>query len=179
MAKIITEYPQFFTATCLDWKQLLRPDKYKNLITDSMQFLVEKNRVIIYGFVIMINHLHIIWQMCAGINRSSLQRDFLKFTAQMMKRDLQRNHLQTLSQLLVNAKDRKYQFWERNALSVDIWSERVLEQKLKYIHENPVRAGLCRFPEEYKYSSALFYKTGIDNLRAGKTRWRFLTHYRE
>src|SRR5204863_8661035 len=129
------------------------------------------NRVIIYGFVIMVNHLHITWQMCAGIDRSYLQRDFLKFTAQMMKRDLQRNHLLVLSQFLVNAKDREYQFWERNALSVDIWTEKVLKQKLKYIHENPVRAGLCRFPEEYKYSSALFYKTGIDN-------WRFLTHYR-
>src|SRR5205823_10486750 len=124
-----------------------------------------------YGFVIMINHLHIIWQMLAGIGRSSLQRDFLKFTAQMMQRDLRKNHPRVLSHFLVNAKDREYQFWERNPLSVEIWSEKVLKQKLKYLHENPVRAGLCQFPEQYKYSSALFYKTGIDN-------WGFLTHYR-
>jgi len=57
-------------------------------------------------------------------------------------------------------------------LSVEIWSEKVLKQKLKYLHKNPVRAGLCRFHEEYKYSSALFYKTGVDNLG-------FLTHYRD
>jgi len=172
MAKIITAYPQFFTATCLEWKKLLKADKYKDLVTDSMQFLVEKKRVIIYGFVIMINHLHIIWQMQAGIERSNLQRDFLKFTAQMIKRDLQKKHPQVLFHFLVAAKDREYQFWERNPLSVDIWSEKVLKQKLKYLHENPVRAGLCQFPEEYKYSSALFYKTGIDN-------WGFLTHYRD
>jgi len=73
---------------------------------------------------------------------------------------------------LVNAKDRQYQFWKRNPLTVEIWSEKVLKQKLKYLHENPVKAGLCRFPEEYKYSSALFYKTGIDN-------WGFLIHYRD
>jgi len=71
----------------------------------------------------------------------------------------------------VNAKDRQYQFWKRNPLTVEIWSEKGLKQK-KYLHENPVKAGLCRFPEEYKYSSALFYKTGIDN-------WGFLIHYRD
>ena len=77
-----------------------------------------------------------------------------------------------LESYLVNAKDREYQFWERNALSVEIWSEKVLIQKLNYIHENPVRAGLYIYPEDYKYSSALFYKTGIDN-------WGFLTHFRD
>ena len=77
-----------------------------------------------------------------------------------------------LSQFLVNAKDRKYQFWERNPLSVDLLSEKVIVEKLKYIHENPVRAGFCSYPEEYKYSSAALYKTGIDN-------WKFLTHLRD
>jgi len=66
----------------------------------------------------------------------------------------------------------EHQFWERNALSFEILSEKVLIQKLRYIHENPVRAGLCIYPEDYKYSSALFYKTGIDN-------WGFLTHFRD
>ncbi len=172
MANIISEYPQFFTATILEWKQLLKRDKYKDIIIGGMRFLVKEQRVIIYGFVIMINHIHIIWQMQPKIKRSHLQRDFLKFTAQKIKRDLEHNHPQVLSHFLVNAKDREYQFWERNPLSVDIWSEKVLKQKLRYLHENPVRAGVCRFPEEYKYSSALFYKTGIDN-------WGFLTHYRD
>ena len=33
----------------------------------------------------------------------------------------------------------------KNALTVDLWSEKVLIQKLRYIHENPVRAGLCKY----------------------------------
>jgi len=94
-------------------------------------------------------------------------KNFLKFTAQKIQRDLIKNHPRVLSHFFVDAADRKYQFWERNPLSVEIWSEKVLKQKLRYLHENPVRAGLCRFPEEYKYSSALFYKTGIDH-------WGFL-----
>ena len=134
--------------------------------------MVLEKRVVIYGFVIMINHLHIIWQMQAGVKRSNVQRDFLKFTAQQIQKDLRRNHPQVLSHFLVNARDRKYQFWERNPLSIEIWSEKTLKQKLNYLHENPVRAGICRFPEEYKYSSALLYKTGIDH-------WGFLTHFRD
>ena len=172
MLSIITEYPQFFTATNLEWKKLLEPEKYKDIIIDSMRFIVNDKRVIIYCFVIMPNHMHLIWQMQAGREREDVQRDFLKHTAQTIKEDMIINYPSALPGYLVNAKDRKYQFWERNALSVDIWSEKVLVQKLDYIHQNPVRAGLCLYPEDYKYSSALFYKTGIDN-------WGFLTHYRD
>lgn len=81
------------------------------------------------------------------------------------------HHKKELADYLVNAKDRTYQFWERNALSIDLWTEEVLVQKLNYLHQNPVRAGLANFPDHYKYSSAMFYKAGIDN-------WRFLTHYK-
>ena len=172
MAEIITEYPHFFTATNLEWKKLLLRDKYKDIIIESMRFLVKEKRVIIYGFVIMYNHIHIIWQLQAGRKRGEVQRDFLKHTAQEIKKDMLINHADELKAYLVNAKDREYQFWERNALSIEIWSEKVLLEKLNYMHENPVRAGICRFPEDYKYTSAQFYSTGKDN-------WGFLTHIRD
>ena len=172
MANIITEYPHFFTATNLNWKKLLAPNKYKDIVIESMRFLVDDKRVIIYGFVIMDNHIHIIWQLQAGRKRNDVQRDFLKYTAQLIKKDMMKNDPDELKEFLVNAKDRKYQFWERNPLSVEIWSEKVLLQKLKYIHENPVRAGICKYPDDYKYSSVLLYKFGKDN-------WGFLTHLRD
>ena len=109
--------------------------------------------------------------MRAGRKRDNVQRDFLKHTAQCIKDDMMKHHKKELANYLVNAKDRTYQFWERNALSIDLWREEVLLQKLNYLHQNPVRAGLTALPEQYNYSSALFYKTGIDN-------WSFLTHYR-
>lgn len=170
MPSFITDYPQFFTATNLEWKPLLKQDKYKDIIISSMDFLVADKRVIIYAFVIMHNHFHIIWQMQPGIKRHALQRDFLKFTAQKIKKNMLRFDKKELLQFKVDAKDRKFQFWERNPLSVDLWSREVLMQKLNYMHQNPVRAGLCNHAEEYKYSSAKFYKTGTDN-------WGFLTHF--
>ena len=171
MPSFVTEYPQFFTATNLEWKKLLKPGKYKDIIVNSLLFLTRDKRIVIYAFVIMDNHLHLIWQMQPDNEPGDVQRDFLKYTAQQIKKDLQKNHPAVLLHFKVGAKDREYQFWERNALSVELRTDKVFRQKLEYIHWNPVKAGLCKLPEDYLYSSALFYETGID-------KWGFLTHYR-
>ena len=127
---MITEYPHFFTATNFEWKSLLAHDKYKDIVIDSMRFLVRSKRVIIYGFVIMDSHIHIIWQLQAGRKREDVQRDFLKYTAQQIKKDMLANHPNNIKEFFVNAKDRKYQFWERNPLSIEIWSD--LDSNLPY-----------------------------------------------
>ena len=163
------EYVQFFTVTVLEWKHLLKPDKYKQIVLDSLQFLVANKRIKVYGFVIMINHIHLIWHIQRGHKRENVQRDFLKYTAQRIKSDLEKNHQKVLPLFLVNAKDRKHQIWERNPLSIDIWSREVFWQKLHYMHLNPVRAGVSKCPEEYYWFSAMFYHTGKDN-------FGFLTH---
>ncbi|MEO7312306.1 MAG: hypothetical protein ABIX01_18030 [Chitinophagaceae bacterium] len=107
-------FPQYFTATILEWKPLLKPDKYKTIITDSLAFLVGDNRVKVYGFVIMMNYIHIIWQVKAGHKLQDVQHSFMKFTAQMIKMDLQKNHPKVLEHFYVGAKDRLFQIWERN-----------------------------------------------------------------
>jgi len=145
---MITEYPQFFTATILEWKKLLAPDKYKDIIMDSLRFLVANKRIKLYGFVIMPNHLHLIWQRMDSINQSDVQRDFLKYTAQQIKFDLQVNHPSVLKQLEVNVKDRTYQIWEHRPLSVPLWSSYVFQQKRDYIHNNPIQ-------EKWKLSELL------------------------
>jgi REP-associated tyrosine transposase len=170
---LITEYyPQFFTATILEWKHLLTNDKYKDIILNSLRFLVNEKRILVYAFVIMPNHMHTIWQIQGGHEREDVQRDFLKFTAQNMKYDLKENDRDLLREFEVDAKDRQYQFWERNPLSVDIYSREVFLEKLNYIHGNPVQGkwNLCRYPEDYKYSTAKFYHAGIDD-------WGFVTHF--
>ena len=166
------QYPQFFTATILEWKHLLADDKMKDIIINSLQFLVNDGRVIIYGFVIMPNHIHLIWQIQDKFERAKVQQSFLKFTAQQMKFQLKANDPIKLEQFKVKASDREYQFWERNPLSIDLWSRHVFLQKLSYLHTNPTQSHwkLCTFPEEYKYSSAAFYENGVDE-------FGFLSHY--
>ncbi len=77
----------FFTATILEWKPLLKPDKYKDIILKSLEFMVQNQRVKVYGFVIMPNHLHLLWKMEELHRREDVQRDFLGLTAQKIKFD--------------------------------------------------------------------------------------------
>ena len=162
-------YPHYFTATILEWKRLLKPDKYKELIISSLDYMVKANRIAVHGFVIMINHFHLIWHIKEGQVKSDVQRDILKYTAQIILKDLRKNHPYTLERFRVDASDRRFQIWERNPLSIELYSEKVLLQKLNYLHENPVRAGLVNQPTDYTYSSASFYN--------GKNEWPFLQHY--
>jgi putative transposase len=165
-----SELAEFLTVTCLEWKHVLKEDALKNIIIESLIYLTKSNRTRVYGFVIMSNHFHLIWQSTGENKSREVQRDFLKYTSQQILKILQREKSDLLIELLVNAKDRKYQVWERNSLAIPLWSSYVFWQKLNYIHQNPVKAELCRFPEEYKYSSARFYERDEND-------WKFLTHH--
>jgi putative transposase len=163
------EYAEFITVTCLEWKPVLHEDRFKDIIMDSLSFLTKSKRVTVYAFVIMSNHFHMIWQMVGDHKREDVQRDFLKFTGQQILKILRTENSRMQDELLVHAKDRKRQVWERNSLGIPLWSDAVMWQKLDYIHNNPVKAGLCKNPEDYKYSSAGFYCKG-DKC------WDFLMH---
>jgi len=56
------EWPQFFTATIQEWKHLLGQDEYKNIVVNTLKFIAAEDKVAVNGFVIMSNHIHIIWQ---------------------------------------------------------------------------------------------------------------------
>ena len=83
----------FFTATILEWKHILNPDKYKDVIIESFKFLVREKRVRIFAFVIMPNHFHTVWKINESLEKSDFQRDTLKYTSQTILRDLKLNLL--------------------------------------------------------------------------------------
>ena len=167
-------YPQFFTATILEWKHLLKKDEFKQIIVDSLLFLKKEGSIVVNAFVIMPNHIHLIWQIQDGYKQDKIQMRFLKYTAQQIKFRLIDTNDKMLNNFFVNATDREYQFWHRKPLSIDLWTQEVFIQKLIYIHNNPIKDpwNLVQYPEEYKYSSAKFYESGIDD-------FNLLTHYRE
>src|SRR5690606_3610288 len=82
---------------------------------------------------------------------------FLKYTAQQMKFNIIKNYPLILESYKSTQADRLYHFWERRPYKATMFSREVLEQKLDYIHYNPVKAGICNLPEEYEYSSAKYY----------------------
>jgi putative transposase len=66
------EHAEFLTVTCLEWKHVLQGDKFKDIITASLTYLAKSNRVYVYGFVIMPNHFHLIWQMVGDYKRANV-----------------------------------------------------------------------------------------------------------
>lgn len=97
---------------------------------------------------------------------------FTKFTAHAFRKELSEHRPQFLEVFKVDKKDRAYQFWQRDPLAIRIFSKEMLQQKLRYIHLNPLseRWKLATKPEEYVWSSAGFYETGADP-------YGFVNHY--
>ena len=161
---------EFFTATCLNWQNLLQPNEHKQIIIDSLTFLVKDKRIWLYGYVIMPNHVHLLWCKQSDWLNKNVQQHFNKYTAQQLKFSIIRNS-DNINNYRSNQGDREYQFWERRPHKATMYNRKVLEEKLDYIHNNPVKADLCDLPENYIYSSAKYYLLNEEN--------ELLTHYME
>ena len=153
----------FFTATILNWQPILDIDTHKNIIISSLNYFHQSKKAIISGFVIMSNHIHLIFMLNPDYPLSSFKRDFLKYTGQKIKLNLLDYHLELLQNYKSTQNDRLYQIWERRPLATPLYTEEIVKQKLMYIHENPCRKRLSSIPSEYFFSSAYFYETGVKN----------------
>ena len=158
----------FTTATILQWKYLLLDDAMKDIIVGSLRFLTTEQRAVVYAFVIMPNHLHLIWHIPEPHTLTDVKAALLSYTAHQFKKTLQQQNPKELARYKVDFVDRAYQFWERNPLSIAIHHEEVFWQKVKYVHWNPCteKWQLAESPEDYKYCSAYL----VD----GKPYWDFL-----
>lgn len=139
---------------------LLCNDQRKQIILDSLNYMVIKKRVEIHSFVIMPNHVHVTLNLLNEEKEETFQRDFLKFTSQqLIKKLIQENNQAELDEYKSSQKDRIYHIWERRAKWIEIDNLAILEQKIEYIHNNPVQEKwkLVDLPEAYIWSSASFY----------------------
>lgn len=165
----------FWTSTVYQWKHLLRANKYKNILLESLSYLCRNDKINVYGFVLMPNHIHLLWEMLKTNGKEMPHASFQKFTAHKIRKDLEAYHPKVLDLFYVNEKERAYRFWQHKPLAIHVQSKVVAEQKLEYIHTNPLQAAhwnLAAYPEEYQYSSACFYETESKE-------HSFLTDYRE
>ncbi len=154
----------FYTDTIAGFKHLLADDLIKMMLIDSWKYLVDSGKIKIYGYVIMPNHIHLIWDMLEGNRKESPAGSFAKFTAHQFKKYLQGKDAAVLEEYKSTKADREYQFWKRDPLAIPLTSEKSFLQKLEYIHLNPIQPKwrLADIPENYKWSSAGFYEFGVD-----------------
>jgi putative transposase len=150
----------FWTATINQWQYLLQADIFKDVIIDSLRYLSEAGKVDVFSFVIMPNHIHLIWRMNDMNGKESSYASFLKYTAHSFKKLLKAGHPDKLEDYKVYGKDKVYEFWQRDSLAIQLYSREVAFQKLDYIHNNPLAEHwvLARDPNDYTYSSCRFYE---------------------
>ena len=80
----------FWTATTNQWKRLLENDEYKDVIIDSLQYLTDSGKIDVFAFIIMPNHIHLLWRVNEPNGKESPQGSLLKYTAHLLKKKLQK-----------------------------------------------------------------------------------------
>ena len=159
--------PHFFTITVVDWVDVFSRKNFRDVFLECLNFCIKNKGMILYSYVIMTNHIHLIIQS-EDAKLSDLIRDFKKFTAKTIldkiqtepesRRDwmLERFKLATET----HSRNKNYQFWQLSNHAEEIYSEKFMWSKIDYIHFNPVRAGIVSSPQDYIYSSASNYVNG-------------------
>ena len=118
----------------------------------------------IYAYVIMTNHIHLLVN-CENEDLSDIIRDFKKFTSKKIIETIQ-NETESRRRWMLNlfsfeaskhSRNTNFQFWIQDNHPEQVYSNKFIKQKIQYIHNNPVRAGIVKNPEEYLYSSACNY----------------------
>ena len=133
------------------------------MVVDSLKFLSDNGCITVYAFVIMPNHIHLIWRLNKLNGKESPKGSFLKFTGHKLLEQLKNEKKAPLYH--VEKMNKEHEVWQRDPLAIEIISLAVAKQKLAYIHFNPVsgRWKLSKDDLSYHFSSARFYEAGIDD----------------
>ncbi len=156
--------PHFVTLTVVEWLNVFKHDHICNLFVDSLNYCIINKELEVHAWVLMKNHAHLVISS-KNILLSNILRDFKKYTSKSIIRELldQTNNIY-LNRFRINGLKKTnvktYQVWMHHNQSVTLYNDYLFEQKIEYIHYNPVNAGYVCEPSEYKYSSAIDYKGG-------------------
>ncbi len=170
----ITGEVYFVTDTVVDWVDVFTRPVYKHIILESLEYCQKNKGLIIYAWVLMSNHLHAIVGSNSQERVSDIWRDFKKFTSKKIIETIQTEYSESRSEWMLNRfeysgkndkKIKNYRFWQEGNDAQGIYLNDYFEQKLNYIHENPVKAELVNRAEDYRYSSAIDYAGSIGLLK--------------
>ena len=155
----------FISFAVINWIDVFIRDCYFEVIMTSLAYCRANKGMEIYGYCIMPSHIHLIFRSSLA-NPSALIRDFKGFTARKMLRTILDNPQESRKEWMLemfkkaginNSNVKENQFWQQHNQPIQIWSLSVFEQKLRYIHDNPVISGFVTNPVDWKYSSARNY----------------------
>jgi len=170
---------QFTTSTVIDWVDLFTRPIYKHIVIDALEYCIKNKGLTIHAYVIMPNHIHLIAGAGEEYRLQDITRDFKKYTSKKLIEVIKENPEGRSKWLLKKfsyaanrvIRGSNYKIWKDACLParqgfhpIELSNREILEQKLIYIHENPVKEEWVINEEDYKYSSAINYAGGIGQL---------------
>ncbi len=155
----------YITIATVNWIDLFTRLRNKNILIESLQYCRKNKGLELYGYCIMTNHIHLICRAKEGFQLSDILRDFKRHTAKHLLdsiKDEPESRREWILAILEeagskNKKNKKYQIWRQDNHPIELYANEVIDQKLNYIHNNPVEEGIVAHPEDYLFSSARNY----------------------
>ena len=155
----------FISFATVNWIDVFIRDVYFSIFVESLDHCRKNKGMEIYGYCIMHSHVHLIFRSALS-DPSGLIRDLKGFTSRKLLKTIEDNPEESRKEWMLwmferaakkNSNVKNRQFWQQNNQPIEIWSLKVFEQKLNYIHNNPVESGFVTNPVDWKYSSARNY----------------------
>jgi len=162
----------FITFATVCWIDVFTRRVYKDILIESLQYCQKEKGLRLFGYVIMSNHVHLIAMANDGYNLSDIIRDFKKFTSKQIIKTINNNRQESRKEWMLgifrkagkqNSNNKEFQFWQQDNHPIELYTNAVIDQKMDYIHNNPVVEGSVSRPEDYLYSSARNY-AGLDTM---------------
>jgi len=140
--------------------QVFQSDHACEIFVNTLREVRERFPYKLIGYVIMPDHAHAIVNNASGTISDWLRRvrgNSARCIVDWLRED---RHLLSLKKLTLNPPQKRkhtHAVWQKDPSIIDLWSHRFIRQKLNYLHLNPVRAGLCEHPADWKWSSCRAY----------------------
>jgi len=160
----------FVSFAVVGWLDVFIRNEYKELLLESLRYCQQQKGMEIHAWCIMTSHVHLIF---ASNNESRtpelLLGDLKRFTSKSIVKSIQENPFESRKEFLLDyfrkealksSNVENYQFWRHDNRPIELWSNKVIQQKIDYIHQNPIEVGYVFKAEDYVYSSAIDYAGG-------------------
>ena len=157
--------PHFMTCTILHWIPIFTRVQTTNIIFESLKYLQETDNLQIYAYVILENHLHLI---ASSDDIAKSMAKFKSYTAKEILKYLQKENAKMILDhwhftKKAHKKTASYQLWQEGIAQKLIQSDKMMRERINYIHNNPVKRGYIDEAKCWRYSSARDYE-GMNGL---------------
>lgn len=155
----------FITFSVVGWVDVFTRPVYCEIFLDSVRYCQQHKGLTVHAWCLMSSHFHGIVSRRGQSGLSDILRDWKKFTSGTILKAMREEPESRREWMLPlfaqaghrNANNEKFQFWQQDNHPLELFGSTFIEQKLNYIHNNPVEAGLVDFPEQFRYSSGRDY----------------------